>query len=144
MSVPRGIRNFNPGNIEYGAFTKSRGAVGSDGRFAIAPDMATGCGWIASLLIVYYDKKLPNQIDTVEEAIGRWAPSNENNTKAYVAAVCHELECEPEDRFDFRNVDFLYWMICAMGEHENGVGHDAFLQYVPDADIDAGIAKALT
>jgi hypothetical protein len=38
----RGNRNNNPGNIEYGPFARAHGATGSDGRFAIFPDEATG------------------------------------------------------------------------------------------------------
>ena len=38
----RGDRNNNPGNMEYGAFARAHGATGSDGRFAIFPDWATG------------------------------------------------------------------------------------------------------
>lgn len=40
----RGDRNNNPGNMEYGAFARAHGATGSDGRFAIFPDWATGAG----------------------------------------------------------------------------------------------------
>jgi hypothetical protein len=38
----RGDRNNNPGNMEYGAFARAHGATGSDGRFAVFPDWATG------------------------------------------------------------------------------------------------------
>jgi DNA-binding transcriptional regulator YdaS (Cro superfamily) len=38
----RGDRNNNPGNMEYGAFARAHGATGSDGRFAIFPDWASG------------------------------------------------------------------------------------------------------
>jgi hypothetical protein len=38
----RGNRNNNPGNLEYGAFARAHGATGSDGRFAVFPDAATG------------------------------------------------------------------------------------------------------
>lgn len=38
----RGDRNNNPGNMEFGAFARAHGATGSDGRFAVFPDWATG------------------------------------------------------------------------------------------------------
>jgi hypothetical protein len=38
----RNVRNNNPMDIEYGKFAKRHGAIGSDGRFAIFPDMQTG------------------------------------------------------------------------------------------------------
>ena len=46
----RGQRNHNPGNIEYGQFAKDHGATGSDGRFAIFPDAATGYKALDALL----------------------------------------------------------------------------------------------
>lgn len=143
MAPPRGIRNRNPGNIEYGQFAIRCGATDSDGRFAIFPTMAKGCEAIARLLRHY--GTLPDgkggRIDTVEEAINRWAPSNENHTAAYIALVCTVLECNKDDRFDFNDPNFLFWMVTAIGEEENGP--DAFTQNVSDADIDAGVAAAL-
>lgn len=46
----RGDRNNNPGNIEYGAFALKHGAVGTDGRFAIFPDKASGQAAMDALL----------------------------------------------------------------------------------------------
>jgi len=141
VTTPRGIRNCNPGNIEYGPFTKSMGATGSDGRFAIFPTMVDGVRALACLLIVYYDKPLANRIDTVREIINRWAPSSENDSAAYVAAVCNLCQIGPDDLLNLRDFPTLYWLTVAIGEHENG--HDAFTHSVSDADLDAGVYKAL-
>ena len=46
----RGDRNNNPGNMEYGAFARAHGATGSDGRFAVFPDWATGAAAQQSLV----------------------------------------------------------------------------------------------
>jgi len=140
VSVPRGIRCRNPGNIEYGAFTKGMGATGSDGRFAIFKSMVEGVCALARLLIVYYDKPLANRIDTVREIINRWAPSSENDTNAYVMAVCQLCEVGPDDILNLRDFNTLYWLTCAIGEHENG--HDAFTHSVSDADLDTGVRMA--
>ena len=143
MPLPRGIRNNNVGNIEYGAFAKNHGATGSDGRFAIFATMAQGIAALASLLLAYAAKPdgKGGTIDTVQETISRFAPSNENDTVAYVSSVCAVLNCQPNDRFDFHDSDFLFWMVTAIGEHENG--HDAFLHNVSDDDIRNGVAEAL-
>jgi hypothetical protein len=50
----RGDRNNNPGNIEYGAFARAHGATGSDGRFAIFPDRASGESAMGELLAKNY------------------------------------------------------------------------------------------
>lgn len=79
----RAWRNNNPGNIEYGAFAKSQGAVGSDGRFAVFPSYEAGRQAKAALIFEspsYRDK-------TIMQAIARYAPSFENNTQAYANAV---------------------------------------------------------
>lgn len=47
---PRGDRNNNPGNIEYGPFASAHGATGTDGRFAVFPDWNTGANAMAALL----------------------------------------------------------------------------------------------
>lgn len=79
----RAWRNNNPGNIEYGAFAKSQGAVGSDGRFAVFPSYEAGRQAKAALIFEspsYRDK-------TIMQAIARYAPSFENDTQAYANAV---------------------------------------------------------
>lgn len=141
MSTPRGLRNCNPGNIEYGDFTRKMGASGSDGRFAIFPGMVTGICALARLLIVYFEKPLADPIDTIREIINRWAPSSENDTAAYIAAVCHLCEIGPDDKLNLYDFPTLYWLTVAIGEHENG--HDAFTHSVSDADLDVGVKLAI-
>jgi hypothetical protein len=137
----RGIRNNNPGNLGYNAFTQGLGATGvePEGRFAVFPTMQAGVCALAKNLINYQDA---HGIHTVSEAISRWAPGNENNTAAYISFVDGVLGCKPDDQFDFHNPDFLFWMVTAIGEEE--CGHDAFTQGVSDADITAGVQLALT
>ncbi|PRH85364.1 hypothetical protein C5L14_23270 [Labrys okinawensis] len=79
----RSWRNFNPGNIEYGKFAASHGAIGTDGRFAIFPDYATGRKAQESLL---FDSKRYRDL-TLSGAIHRWAPASENNVPAYLKAM---------------------------------------------------------
>lgn len=85
---PRNLRNNNPGNIEYGPWAKEHGAIGSDGRFAIFPDAQTGSAAMDALLTKYATK---DHLDTVSGIIGKWAPSNENNSAAYAATVAKRL-----------------------------------------------------
>lgn len=136
--LPRGIRNYNPTNIQYGAFAIEHGAHSSDGRFAIFPSFVEGMWAAADLLLTYQSKY---GITTTQRAIERWAPGTENDVAAYVSFVDGILGCGPDDQFDFRNRDFLFWMLTAMGEMECGT--KAFTMHVADSDIDAGIEKAL-
>jgi peptidoglycan hydrolase-like protein with peptidoglycan-binding domain len=79
----RNWRNNNPGNIEYGDFAKSKGAIGSDGRFAVFPSIDQGFSAQESLQFEgksYRDK-------SIADAISRYAPAFENDTAAYAAEV---------------------------------------------------------
>lgn len=116
-----------------------QGETGNDGRFAIFDKMENGIRALAKQLMVYQDK---HGVDTVREAITRWAPSSENNTEAYIAFVCHVCDLNDSDQLDFHDRNTLFWMVTAIGEEEQG--HDAFTKYVTDAQIDAGIDAALT
>jgi hypothetical protein len=74
----RNWRNNNPGNIEYGPFAMSMGATGSDGRFAIFPDMEMGYRAADALM-----KGKNYQNLSIANAIKRWAPESENDVNAY-------------------------------------------------------------
>jgi len=76
-------RNNNPGNIEAGRFARAHGATGSDGKFAIFPDAEHG---FTALQILLHTSGYYN--DTIEGAISKYAPSNENNTQTYIENVC--------------------------------------------------------
>lgn len=86
----RPARNCNPGDIEYGKFALAHGAIGTDGRFAIFPDEATGFAAMRALLKGAYLGL------TVQQAIAKWAPSSENNDAAYVDHVCEWTGLTPE------------------------------------------------
>lgn len=116
-SLPRGMRNNNPGNIEYGAFAKKHGATGSDGRFAIFPTMQAGQEAMQALLGGYLDKGH----NTVGKAINRWAPGFENNTAAYIAAVSKQIGVGPDQKLDKSHLPAL---ANAISRHENGPAWD--------------------
>lgn len=79
----RNWRNNNPGNMEYNKYTASLGAIGSDGRFAIFPNMETGRKAKGDML--FNGARYKNL--TLTAAIARYAPPHENNTAAYQKAV---------------------------------------------------------
>ncbi len=112
----RGIRNNNPGNIEYGSFTKARGATGSDGRFARFGTPEAGIGAMSDLLRSYGAKG----INTVDSILNRYAPGNENNTAAYSAAVSKKLGVKGSDKLDLNDASVMKRLVSAMIQHENG------------------------
>ena len=85
----RNWRNNNPGNIEWGPFAQSKGAIGTDGRFAIFPTYEMGRQAKSDLLFEGKNYKDLN----IKQAISRYAPPKnnkgefENDTPAYIKAV---------------------------------------------------------
>lgn len=79
----RAWRNNNPGNIEYGSFAKSMGAVGSDGRFAVFRSYDEGVA--AKEALLFNSKGYSGK--TILQAISRYAPSFENDTEAYASTI---------------------------------------------------------
>ncbi len=114
-TLPRGLRNNNPLNIEAGDFTKGQpGFVGSDGRFARfeTPEQGTAA---ASKLLDTYESKYG--LNTPAGIIGRWAPQGENNSAAYAATVAKKLGIGPNDPI---TPEMRPRLIAAMSEVENG------------------------
>jgi hypothetical protein len=112
--APRGIRNNNPGNIRYGDFAKSMGATGADsGGFAVFGDMQSGIQATAKLLQSYAARGF----NTIRKIISRWAPANENDTQAYIAAVAKQLGVSADTAL---NGDQLNGVASSIFQHENG------------------------
>lgn len=116
---PRGIRNFNPGNIENGPFAKSQpGYVGSDGRFAQFDTMDNGINAHSALLGSYGNKGL----NTLNAIINKWAPSSDgNNTNAYASFVGKKIGVDPNQPLDMNDPNVRRNIAMAMGRYENGM-----------------------
>jgi hypothetical protein len=123
-STPRGVRNNNPGNIEWGDPWQGLVPLAqrTDSRFAQFTTPAYGIRAIARLLITYYDK---HKIDTVRGAINRWAPPGENQTTAYVASVASLMGVDPDQPLDFHDFTTLKGLVEGIIRHENGSGPEA-------------------
>lgn len=126
----RGIRNNNPGNIDYSASNPWKGQTGSDGRFAVFSDAVYGIRALYKNLQTYRTKY---RLVTIRGIISRWAPASENNTAAYIAAVSRAVGKLPDATLAAEDYPAL---IAAIIQHENGVQ-----PYTPDV-IKRGIALA--
>lgn len=73
-------------------------------------------------------------IDTIRQVIHRWAPPSENNTDAYISAVCAECSVGPDDTVILKTI--LPLLIKAIIWHENGACPYS------DEQIQRGIALA--
>jgi hypothetical protein len=140
---PRGIRNNNPGNIEKGK-DKWQGLVlkleEKDPRFCEFKDPTWGIRALARVLISYQDK---HRINTIMGIINRWAPGHENDTPAYINAVCAATRCGPTEQLDLHRYEALCPIVEAIIRHENGRGPKSTLNSWYDrATIDTGLQRA--
>lgn len=150
MPTPsRGVRNNNPGNIDYNKRNDWQGQLGledkvgsSTPRFAKFDSPENGIRALGKLLINYRGKDgMPGVgrpgIDTVVEVINRWAPSVENNTSAYAKAVAKALGVDTFQPIEIKDQKTLTALVTAIIQHENG-----YAPYSP-AVIAEGVRRAL-
>ncbi|WP_431978491.1 structural protein [Pseudomonas fluorescens] len=134
----RGVRNNNPGNIDYVPANKWRGQLppntALEKRFARFDTPENGIRALGKLLLTYQDK---HGLKTVEAIISRWAPSNENDTSAYVRAVEVNTGTKPGAAVDLRTAGVMQGFVKAIIHHEN-----AGFAY-PDAVLAEGVRRAL-
>nr|WP_218645375.1 structural protein P5 [Pseudomonas sp. K5002] len=148
ITTPRGVRNNNPGNIDYNPRNAWQGQLGLEvgvpsPRFARFDKPENGIRALGKLLINYRGKDgMPGVggpgIDTVRETITRWAPGNENNTEAYIAAVARRLGVSANDVIDVRKPAILVLMVSSIIAHEC-----AGFAY-PEAVLAEGLRRALS
>lgn len=113
--VARGIRNNNAGNIRYNARNDWLGQIGNDGAFVIFDKPEHGIRALSILLKNYNEI---HGLNTVQAIISKYAPSNENNTKAYIKHVAKKLNVREDEHISVR--DKLSELIAAIITHENG------------------------
>lgn len=143
----RGVRNNNPGNIDFNPRNSWQGQLGIEvgvakPRFARFDTPENGIRALGKLLINYRGKDgMPGVggkgIDTVLETINRWAPSNENDTQTYASAVAKRLGVGIADPINIKDPATLRGMVVSIIIHENG-GNP-----YPQAIIDEGVRRAL-
>lgn len=130
----RGIRNNNPGNLEYSKTNPWVGQTGDDGRFAKFETPEHGIRALGRNLLSYQRQG----IDTVSDIINRWAPpSDNNNTDAYIKAVCAQLGVTADQQLDASNPDTLKALCAAIIHHENGS------QPYTDQQLSTGVSAAI-
>jgi hypothetical protein len=112
----RGIRNNNAGNIRAAAIIWD-GQTGIDNAgFAIFKSSEWGIRALGKLLLNY--ERL-HGLNTVAGIIGRYAPTNENDTDSYINSVSKKIGLDPYTSFVI--ADYLPALVNAIIKHENGI-----------------------
>ena len=116
-NLPRGLRNNNPGNIRRNSDVFQGEKTSSDKEFKQFKSMAYGYRAIFKILSNYYRNY---KLDTIRKMIGRWAPENENNTKAYIKAVSDYAGISADDPIYVNDREQMIRIVAGMSKGENG------------------------
>jgi len=119
QGLTKGLRNNNPGNIRFFSAIKWVGQLGEDkDGFIIFNNPANGIRAISKNLNSYFFKR---RLTTIRSIINRWAPSNENDTSAYVESVSVQTGIDPDKLMSAEFFDTSKpVIIAAIIRHENG------------------------
>lgn len=134
MSLPRGIRNNNPGNIRHGDNWVGMADTQKDKSFVTFVDAKYGIRAMVKVFRSYRNRG----VVTLGGIISTWAPSNENDTEAYIKAAekstgWSRSHVVAESEGDYQT------LIKAIIKRENGA---AYAEYYSLSKIDEGIALA--
>lgn len=128
-SLPRGVRNNNPGNLNYAGQAGATKEDGPNGRFAKFSTMEEGVGALAKQIKRYEARG----DDTLRAIINKYAPSSENDTQAYLGAMSKQLGVGYDQKLDPNDNAQLMALVKGIISHENGAG------YVSNDQISAGV-----
>jgi len=122
MTLPA-IRNFNPGNLEYNPHDPFQGLADppNDGKWCKFTDPVYG---IRAIMVVLHTIYYVHGLTTPREIITHYAPPNENNTEAYIDAVCQWNEWTPDQKLDFTAAETYIGFAQAVAIHESGLNPD--------------------
>ena len=120
--MSRGIANRNPGNIRRSR-VRYRGEVrpSRDPDFKQFESMEWGYRAMFVLLDGYARRHGRNTIRTMIE---RYAPSCENDTRAYISTVAALSGIGCDDVLDTRSMEMMTAVVAAMSRVENGMPAD--------------------
>ncbi|WP_228763560.1 hypothetical protein [Brevundimonas sp. SPF441] len=120
----RGVRNNNPGNIDRVKGTNWQGAAKeqTDSRFVTFISAEMGIRALVRTLLTYFKQ---HRLASVRGIINRWAPPVENNTAAYIDAVCRDIgrslgrTINADERLDIDSIAVMRPLVVAIIAHEN-------------------------
>lgn len=116
--MSRGIDNCNPGNIRLSkVFYRGEVQPSQDAAFKQFSSMEWGYRAMFVLLDTYARRY---GLNTIRGMISRYAPPSENNTEAYIAAVCEWTGIAADEVLDTRSRRDMVPIVVAMSRIENG------------------------
>lgn len=123
----RSFRNNNFGNLNYvgqeGARLEDPNGKG-EARFAKFNTPEEGFRGLANQLTLYANGKSKatggRKLETVEDIIGVYAPSNENNTQQYISSLSTKLGVKSNQQLDMTNPEVMTQLMRGIATIEGG------------------------
>lgn len=110
-TLPRGLRNNNPLNIRIGNSWVGEVDNPTDKEFEQFKSIEFG---LRAGFILLYRYMTRYKLNTINEIIPRWAPSNENNTEAYIKSVVRFSMLLRHQALSFTDKDTMCRLVSAM------------------------------
>ena len=118
MSLSRGLRNNNPGNIRI---TKDKWQglreKQEDKSFFQFTEMKWG---YRALIRTLQNYRKRHGCKTIADFIKRWAPENENDTDSYIKAVSDYAGIPADDPININDREQMIRIVAGMSKVENG------------------------
>jgi hypothetical protein len=122
MTMSRGLRNNNPGNIRLGSFRyKGEKVESSDVAFRQFESIEWGYRAMFVLLHTYATK---HHCCTLRQMIERYAPPSENHTENYIRRVAYATHLSPDEPVSTTDGAVMTAIVAAMSAVENGTKAD--------------------
>lgn len=134
-SSPRGIRNNNPGNLNFAGQAGATKEGGENGRFAVFESMRDGISALYKQIQLYFSRG----VNTIESVVNKYAPADDNNNvQAYIKQLVGATGKQADEKLSGEDTETVFKLIRGIINHENGKG------YVSDQDILSGIQVGST
>lgn len=132
---PRGIRNNNPGNLNFAGQDGATKEGGENGRFAVFESMRDGISALYKQIQLYFSRG----VNTIESVVNKYAPADDNNNvQAYIKQLVGATGKQADEKLSGEDSETVFKLIRGIINHENGKG------YVSDQDILSGIQVGST
>lgn len=129
-TAPRGIRNNNPGNLNFANQAGATKESGAGGRFAVFESMEHGVAALYKQLQIYFKRG----VNTLSSIVKTYAPASDgNNVDAYVSALSKATGKGANEAIDSGDTTTISRLMKGIVDHENGKG------YISSSDIMGGI-----
>ncbi|WP_208093580.1 lytic transglycosylase [Serratia ureilytica] len=133
---PRGIRNNNPGNLNYVGQSGATLEDHATPRFARFNSAFEGFAALGKQIKAYYNGTSKaagyQKLQSVEDIISRFAPASENNTQAYINKLSKMLGVGRGDSLNIQDPQVLATLMNGITQIENGKN-----PYAPDMVLKA-------